>query len=305
MIKTALESIRFYIDEPDTTGGGRLSDSFIIRHILSKAVANVFGRLVHGTSIPILVRHQVDITADQEYYTLPPCIQEVWALGIESTRGELQEEIIPRGNFNPYGPGWRIEGSMLAVSPWPGESRTFHIWYVPSPEFMMHYGETASINADGTQVTLAQSSDSNFLGGLDSRTNAYAGAELRVLTTAQGWEQRTVESYDATTRVATLRRPLSSSYFSDTNVAYEVCLPGFVSLWNAISLEACMQVAVNRKVTEVKWRMLQQLRSEAMKTIQDRLHTFQNRMPAAWETDTLDRPSTVIETLRSPTLRHT
>ena len=147
LLKTAIERIRGYLDDPDLEA--KYSDDYIVRHIFQPAFASVTSRLNNSATNPVLKRLTFPLTKSQQYYQLPPCVGEVWRLAIVDESGVVTQEALPRGMYNYRGPNWQIEGNLLSFMPYPdADFSTMELWYCPSGDFQPVYG------ASGTGLTL-------------------------------------------------------------------------------------------------------------------------------------------------------
>ena len=311
MLKTVAEKVRFYLDDPDLDA--KYTDQYLVRYIIGPAMVDVVARLNLNQDNPVVVRHSISLVENQEYYLLPPGIQEVWRLATIDSTGRILTDNKPRGVWNPRGPGWALEGNLLTMRPFPTQAETVDLWYVPSFDVQMHYG-TGVLR--GRTVEFATTPT---LGLLDRRQNAYAGCVLRLLPESPGVVQEMIiASYDAETRTATVRLPFGAEYsdgssssqpsatvsggvgssesssssdgFSDT-VTYEVAPKMGQALWEAIACASACKLAVAKNVSEKKLGFLEREYKKAMKTITDNLQNMQMRTGKAFEKNTEDHPS--------------
>lgn len=185
MLKTVVERIRGYLDDPDLEA--KYSDDYIIRHVVQPAFATLMSRINNSSTTPVLKRLAFPLAPDKQYYQLPPCVGEVWRLAILDNNGAVIQEAIPRGLFNIRGFNWQIEGNVLSFLPYPtGDFANVELWYCPSGDFQAVYGSA------GTGVTL----NSPTLSGVQitgtagqfscSTASLYIGQEVRITGTFGG-----------------------------------------------------------------------------------------------------------------------
>lgn len=286
---TMIERLRAMVDETDIDG--KYNNDFLVRNVLAPGIADVLARVNMTQDNPIVLRHTIDLVEDQQFYTLPPKIQNVLRLALVDSHGIVLADERPRDIFNPRGQGWAIEGNQLSVMPYPfadsanDSDGTIELWYVPGTMLLPHYATNGTLNAGLDQMTL---SSTPSLGGLDRRPEAYAGDYLRVLPASGVWEERVVASYNPQTRVATLRRPFTYASFG-TNI-YEVSPPGMQSLLEAIIARGAIKMTNYKKMTQVQRDGFILDYQLAMKTTLDNLSNLQARTGKFFDPNTIDNP---------------
>lgn len=312
---TIVNQARFYLDE--VTVDAKYPDAFIVNNLLYPVMSDVLARLNLNQDNPIVVRHPIPLVTNQENYLLPPTCQEIWRLAFMDESGNVLREWFPRGQYNPSGPGWSIEGNELAVRPFPTTAETISVWYVPTASVLCHYG-TGYLHGDELVLD-----DTPTLGMLDKRPNAYAGQVLRVL--GHTWQERIILEHEAKQRRVTVRVPFeeefeqtssqstgstggtfsgsstSSGAFTTSNwsssdpgyahtVTYEIAPVYIAALWEAVSCGVAVKLAVARGMKQDKISMLEREYRKAMKTIMDNLANLQMRAPKGIDRNTVDHP---------------
>jgi hypothetical protein len=287
---SALQLVRTYLDEP--VQDAKYDNAMIVNDFLMPALVNVLSRLNNSRDDPILLRHSVSLVVDQQYYQLPPNIGEVWRLAILGDDGVINQDWRPRGETGPRGPGWAIEGNTLSVRPYPVRAEDMDIWYIPSGDFLPHYSTTTTGGTlDATQLIMTLSATPEY-GQLDTRVNSYSGAFLRAWSTGGIIEERIISSYDETERKATVRQAFSS-VATGSNIKYEIVAQGSVSLIQAVALDAAIELAAVKAVSEKKMNFLRQSYRKAMKTIGDKVAHIDMRRPKRFDQDTIDNQTGV------------
>lgn len=281
-IKTVLERVRAYVNEPDADA--KFKDEYVVRSVIQPALDEVTGRITMTENCPVVCRFSVTLSPSQEFYTLP-CAREIIRICKMDANKNVLYDWRPDSDWHPAGPGWVVEGNTIRFNPLPLEAETVDIWYIPSPAVVPHYSSGGgACAADGTTFTLAATPT---LGFLDRRENAYAGMFLRYLPSDGVWQERIITSYDPATRVATLRRPLSSIPGTRTSLAYEIAPIYHSSLWEAIACRAAMKLGtMNRQGNPA----LDREYAASLKTARDLLSNYNSRRSNLPIGNTLDAP---------------
>ena len=297
---TVIERVRAYLDEAIVDA--KFTNDYLVRHVSCPEMVNVISRLSNNADNLIRVRHSITLVDGQEFYVLPPNIGEIFRFAVIDLEGRITKEFLPRNEFNPRGPGWQIEGNMLSIRPYPATGETADIHYIPNGDFQPHYhtGSESTQGGEMTSYTTFVFDPTPTLGAIDNRENAYAGATLRVWTTAAGHhgglpdhavlEERIIESYDASTRIATVRRPFTADISTATKpgLRYEVAPVGMNSLIQAISCAAAINLGTARNITQKQMQFIVLQYKMAMKTIGDNFSFMQARKPKSYHKDTVD-----------------
>ena len=98
VLKTVIERIRGYLDDPDLEA--KYSDDYIVRHVVQPAFATIMSRVNNSATNPVMQRLSFPLVKNQQYYQLPPCVGEIWRLCILETNGNVVEEALPRNIYH-------------------------------------------------------------------------------------------------------------------------------------------------------------------------------------------------------------
>ena len=282
ILYTILERIRGYLDVPDD----KYTDSYILRHIVMPEFVNVWSRLALSMENPIVLRHRITTVEGQSSYQLPPNVQEVWGIfKYETTTDRVQQEYAPSGSeWTPGGPGWRIEGNTMFFRPVPTADTDWDILYMPSGDFMMHYG-TGTVTTT-TEVVLASSPT---LGDLERRLNGYGGGMLRVIKKADDsvltTEERIIQSYVPSTRTITIS-PALADYTAADSVVYEVVPMGTQNMASAVAAAGAMNLGVCMNVSQKQMEFFKIQYLSHRKTVMDNLANINQRLPKHYDKKT-------------------
>jgi hypothetical protein len=216
--------VRLYTDEPSTNA--KYSDANILS-FLRTVWRQIMQDVNRNSQAPIVVRHDVSISNDDNVHELPPTVGSILRLAkYDTTTGTVDWEVIPKSRWNPAGPGFTVEGNIIRFEPdWDWGSHTLRLEYIPNGDVSFHDGTAGTITNSTTNnnctIVLASSPTT---GSLDTRPNAYAGQILRILsaTTNDYEQQRIITAYDVTTRTATVQPAFSTSLVPSGTVTYEV-----------------------------------------------------------------------------------
>ena len=286
---TVLERIRGYLDDPDFDA--KYDNDFIIRHIISPTMVDVWSRVNMNLDNPVVLRMEFDTVTTSEYYQLPPSVGEVWRVCRRNSDGLVIEDLKPRSEYHPDGVGWALEGNTLRFDP-KNADNTWTIYYVPSGDIMPHYAggttdaTTGVMQADRQTFTLATTPS---LGSLDRRENSYAGQILRLLPNTGRIEERVIESHDVDLGEVVTRIPFDNPLSGQ--VKYEIAPIGMQSLYEAIAAGSSMKLGAYRKITGTHYQMILQQYRSSIKTAGDNLANMQMRTGKSWQKNTLDNPA--------------
>ena len=303
---TVIERVRAYLDEASLDA--KYTNDYLVRHVITPEMVNVMSRLSMNFSNPVRIRHSITLSKTQEHYVLPPNIGEIYRVAILDTENRVTEEWMPRNEFHPRGPSWQIQGNMLSFRPLPTKDSTVDIHYIPNGDFLPHYlkGSASTDGGELTSYTTFVFDSVPTLGAIDNRENAYAGATLRVWTSAAHdgglpdktvVEERIIESYDASTRTATVRRPFTADINSDgtkPGLEYEVAPVGMSSLYQAIACAAAINLGTARNITQKQMQFLMLQYKINMKTIGDNLSNMQSRIGKHYDKRTVDNSNSLL-----------
>lgn len=281
IIKTYCEKVRHYLDDPDLDA--KYDDNYLVRFFLSSAMTDVVSRVSMMSDAQIVMPLTLTVAAGTQYYRLPPMVRQVLRVGvIDTATGNFIEDFHPRSEFNVYGPGWSLEGNLISFKPFPTETKTYTILYVPSGDVAAHYVSSSSgtLNANGT-FTLPSSVT---VGMLDKRENAYVGCYLRVFG-SNVTDECTVSAYNVSTRVCTLR---TAAVNAAGSYSYEVVPFLMEPMIDAISLSAAMRAGVGRKINQAHMQALMVSYRQAIKTAHDTLGNMNSRSGKRFTGGTVD-----------------
>lgn len=271
-LKTFITRVRFMSDEP--ADDAIYSDADLVNHFYGPCYQDVWARINMSSKGRVVLRHSLHIVQGQEYYDLPPTISRLMRISMMDSNGVIYNDVKPRGEFHPAGPGWSIQGNTLAVRPLPIASGTVGLWYVPSGTFSAHYATDGNMDPSDTDGTLVALSTGPALGQLDKRINGYAGQVLRVLG-ANLHQERVIESHSPSDGTITLRRPLDP--IPDTAFTYEIAPFANESLITAVSLRAAMQILAMKSGSANQRQSLMQEYQAAIKSVCDDMNHLQAR----------------------------
>ena len=280
---TCLDRIRGYLDDPDFEA--KYDNDFIIRHIITPVMVDVWSRINMNLDNPVVLRHDLVLNKTDEYYQLPPSIGEIWRLARRDSSGVVVEEIMPRNEFHVEGLGWAIEGNTIRVDPKVGSEMTFTLYYVPSGDNMPHYSTTGALAGDRQTLTLGTAT----LGAIDRRENAYGGQILRLIPATGKVEERVIESHDVDLNTVTTRIPFDQA--SSSSVTYEIAPLGMQSLYESIATGGALKLGTYRKISGTHFKMIQMQYRAAIKSATDNLANMQMRVGKHWEKNTIDNPA--------------
>jgi len=281
---TVLERIRGYLDDPDFDA--KYNNDFLIRHIISPTMVDVLSRINMNLDNPVVMRLDIEVDKNTEYYQLPPSIGEIWRVCRRDTNGDIIEDFKPRNEFHPSGPGWALEGNTLRFEDeMPAD--TWTIYYVPSGDVMPHYS-TDGGTMKGDRKTFVMDTTPN-LGELDRRENSYAGQILRVIPATGMIEERVIASHDVDLSEVTTRTEFSTPL--TTGVRYEIAPIRMQSLYEAISAGSALKLGAYRKITGSHYQMVLQQYRSAIKTATDNVANMQMRTGKSFMKKTVDNPN--------------
>jgi hypothetical protein len=294
ILLTACERVRQYIDSADLDA--KYDNDYLVNHIMCPSMADVMTRVSMMRGNPIIIRHTLTVSADQEYYILPHGIGQVWRLAVLDEAGNLLREAIPRGEFNPRGPGWKIEGNMIAVRPWPLGGETFDIWYTPSGFACPHYS-TAGGRIEDVSDTSAESSSEDYVGDgrifrlgaaatgqLDKRPGAYVGCYLRLLEDVH--ESRVIVDHDVELGEVQVRLDFNEVPESDT--AYEIVPYLLEPMLEAVTCRMAMKMGLSMRISRNHMEDLKVEYVSSIKSSHDILANIMGRLPKFFDRETVD-----------------
>ena len=279
LLRIVIDRIRGYLDDPDIDA--KYSDDFIVRHVIGPCMTDVVSRLNHNWDNPVVVRHIAGVCAGQSYYQLPPSIGEIWRICTTDDQGNIVDDYKPRGEWNPRGPLWSLEGNLLSFRPTLSNDVCLEIFYVPNGDVSPHMG-TGHWDAENKVFTFGSTPS---LGSIDRRPNAYAGQVLRILPTDTYVEERVIGVHDVVHGVV---QPRISFHHESGEYPYEIAPIGAQSLYEAIASAGALKLGAYRKISGTHHQMILRQYQSAIKTVGDNLSNLQMRTGKAWERNTVD-----------------
>lgn len=287
VIYTILERIRAFTDDTDVDA--KYTDDYLTRHVIGPSITEIWSRVNQTCDNRIVLRMSIAITANTEYYVLPPIIQEVSRICKLNDGGSILWDWIPQTEMHPIGPGWAIESNTLVLRPFPVVDETLTFWFTPSFSVPVHYATDGACNSTTSATTFTLSS-APALGMLDKRENCYTGMILRFLGSGSVWQERVIVSYDTATRVATLRNPITNAG-ALTGLTYEIAPPMHYGMIEAVAASGAMTVGIMRKSSESQNQKLTVKLQQAIKTIRDNYSNLQLRTGKGFARNTIDNPN--------------
>lgn len=283
ILRTFCEKVRYYLDDPDLDA--KYDNDYLVRLVLTPSMVDVQTRVNMMADNPIILRHTVTFSEQSEYYTIPPGMKEIWRLAKLTEDGRLEQETLPRNEFNWRGPGWRIEGNQLVIRPRPvGGSTTMDLWYVPSGDMEPHLSTDGQIDATDLIFTLGNTFS---LGRLDRRPNAYAGMYLRMIHSGETHEDRVIDSHDEGAGTVTVRTAFDNQTDS-VDRQYEIVPFLLEPMLEAISLRAAMKMGIGRKASQAHQAMMMMEYRSAIKTAYDITSGLMQRFGRFFDRHTID-----------------
>jgi hypothetical protein len=295
VLKEAIERVRADLDEPSTDA--KFSDHYITRMILIPAATECMTAVNMQADNPVVFRMSFPITAGQEYYQLPPCVQQIIRLAKIDHDGNVVMERMPRGEFNPIGPGVALEGNTLAIRPFTDTTDSdWSLWYIPSGDIQMHYSQGGEINAgeDGADVLrIAATLGDTDVGTIDRRANAYVGQVLRLLPEDGVLQERIIDEHYLDTDnkwKIHVRMPFDPVPDDEENVAYEI-VPFVAShFWVMVARKAVFDIGNSRNISDSNMRRKYLQYESAKKTVLDIFSNMNGRTGKYFQSVVQDNP---------------
>jgi hypothetical protein len=247
----------------------------------------------------------ISIVEDVRDYFLPPTVGEIHRIAkINETTGLPDWELYPRGQLNPSGYGFRIEGNLLRLSEKWKEGYSLTLEYVPNGEAYPHESRgkltwttatspsftLATTNADGGDTIAA------VTGTLDRRPNAYGGYMIRIFgdstdAVAGMVFEAMVDTFDAVTMVATLRTgnrsPEEFGFAVNTHYGYEVVPPMGVLIRNLVALKTALRILADQ-TNHKAYQLLNHLYDNDLRSVRLELANRMQRRAQRHEGDSVD-----------------
>ena len=281
ILKTYCEKVRHYLDDPDLDA--KYDDNYLVRFFLSSAMTDVISRVSQMSDAQVLSAFEITVVGGTNTYKLPPAVAQVIRVGtIESSSGLFMEDLKPRGQFNPGGPNWSIQGNTLVFQPVVNEDRTLTLIFVPSGDMVCHYEPTATgqIVSNGT-FTMPSTVT---LGSMDKRPNAYMGSYLRIFGSTLT-DELLITDHDAALRILT---PSTAFQNAIGFYSYEIVPFLLEPMIDAISVSAAMRAGVGRKISQAHMASLTLAYKQAVKTAHDTLGNMNGRLGKRFDGATID-----------------
>ncbi len=296
-ITRMIACVRKYVDEPSVDP--KWTDNDILTR-LHRAMAQVMQAVCGGSAGRIVVRHDIPIVVGTQNYILPPHIGSILEFArIDSVTDAVLGEWIPKSFYNPVGPGFSVEGNVLRMGRKPTLAETLRLSYVPNGEFRMAAGtiehsEMSDVSSSSTDDFATVTATTFELygvdaGTLDTRANAYAGAMLRTNDVSGYTQERIIQSYDNTTKIATVRPAFDPT--PDTSAATDITWEVVPLVGDLLEDLFCLRAALmilsvdgspkRQKTMEIEFQ-------RAQNAILTELSTREERMGLRWEGDTRD-----------------
>ena len=179
-IQTVIDRTRAYLDDPSLDA--KYDDNFLVKHVISPMFASIASRINNSTSNPISVWIPFPLTESTEYYSLPPCVGEVWRMAIRNDDNYVSREAMPRTEWHYRGPNWKVEGNMIVFSPKPDmDYPEIELQFMHSGEVMPFrtsatlLGAPAGVAITGTAGQFSCTSTTLIVGQAITITGTYGG----------------------------------------------------------------------------------------------------------------------------------
>ena len=263
ILYTTISRIRSFLDEP--TLDAKYTNDYLIRHVITPEISNVMSMIIEARKTPIVVRHQISLTASAEYYELPPSVGKIYRIAKIDSDKVITNEIPARGPDSSEDAGWWVEGRELHVRPLPsGTNNDYYIWYTPTGNVIPHYSADGGSISWSTRNTLTLDTTPD-LGDVDHRENAYIGCVVRAWVNDAGQpdkvDERVIEASTITTSniTAEVRSNFTTGSWSgvQANVKYEI-VPYFMDeIWQAVALSSAINLGTSKNISEKQMAFLQ------------------------------------------------
>jgi len=293
LIRGAVEDIRMLLNEAILDS--KYSDQYVVRTALAQAMANLFSKTNQVATDRVYIRMPISIVAGQQYYVLPPCVEQVHCIRKYDEDGNLIWDWRPRSQFNGKGPAWSLQHRTLSLLPLPSEDIDVELWYTPSAHINMHYAEDGEVVSTTTPQEMTLSA-TPLMGLTGKGENEYVGSVLRSLDTTHA--ERLISAYNPISRVATLRNPLPSLSLA-TDCIYEVVPAGLSHFWAAAASLAALRLGIGRKIDGTHYGMIVAQHKNDLKALRDTLSSMAGRFPSSMDQNTIDNPDQSLRFERS------
>lgn len=288
LIRTAIEDMRVLLNE--ATLDSKYPDQFLVRTALGAAMAQLFTKASQVSTERIFIRMPISIVAGQQYYNLPPCVEQVHCIRKYDDDGKLLWDWRPRNMYHRNGPAWTLEHRTLSLFPIPQADEDCELWYTPSGHFNMHYSEDGEVSS-ATAPTSFTLSAAPTLGLIGKGENEYVGHILRSLDDIHA--ERVISGYTNSSRVVSLRTPLPN-LGGTTARSYEVVPAGMGPFWSAAASLAALRIGVGRKIDGSHYGMIVSQHKGDLKALRDSLNQMNSRFSRSFRLNTIDNPDSVL-----------
>ena len=275
----AIDDFRRYADEPIINA--KHTDAVVIEK-LEQAYAEILNEVNRNKTDPIVARFNVTYSTSSSItkHSLPYLIQSIHAIYQESTTGSGVKIFYEAGSrYNPQGRGIWIEGHTLYIQPGAlSDGEIVTIEYIPSGTARLHTG-SCTVDSTGLLVTFGATVTD---GTLDTHINAYAGSIFKLISHSTGtWDfqqERTILSYVASTRVATLDVALDPNPESNATTSYEIAPAIYQGLDHVVALYLAWWI-VSIEGGVMRASMLQKMYRSGIRNL--RLSAYYSNLTAA------------------------
>jgi len=284
-LQTVIDRTRAYLDDPSLDA--KYDDAFLVKHIITPAFASIASRINNSTSNAISVWIPFPVTQGTQYYTLPPCVGEVWRIAQRNDDMWVSREAMPRTEWHYRGPNWKVEGNMISFTPTPDQDyNDLELQFMHNGE-VMPFRTTATLAGDLKTLTFALTNTPS-LGVIDRRDNAYLGSIVRILTSTGIVEERIISGWTKSTTNWQTTCRLPFTYATAGSVTVEYAPLGLESLYESVSIASAIKLGTYKKMSGTQFQMLQMQYRDAMKTCMDHFANKQMRTAKYFERSTAD-----------------
>lgn len=271
----------------ESLADGKYSDNFLI-DLIKQCWPQIVEELNRIGGNPIIVRHTIEITANQAEYVLPPHVGEVlWLAKIEKTSGLIAWEIRPRSLWNPAGPRVTWEGNIMRLQPVFQEAVTMELWYIPNGDIFPVTGTVDAWDSSTKLLTLATAATT---GTYDKRTNAYAGYTVSVVDGDAGGttEELTAQSSAVTSAgKTTLTLPLEFAGFTPASGDITELVPiGMTSRTELAIALYCSSILLSYETDAKQVSLIERQYSRVMRGMRMSAANFEGRVGKYWNRQT-------------------
>jgi hypothetical protein len=254
-LASALSRVRKWVDDPVVRS--KYSDALIL-DLMNETWCEVLTDLFNqATNVPI-ARFDITLVKDQADYTLPANTGEILRIAkLDSDTGIPNWEVVPGSFLNPYGWGFRFEGSQRVIlNPTPTASDdVLTVEYIPAGDIMLHVGKAPIANMTSSALQLATTGPNVLTGTVDRRPNAYLGCYVSVFDSDNGAppdgyrvfpvQERIITAVDVADQTVTVSPDFdfdASAQSAFQNVKYEVYPVEAPIVWPIVTLYVAAKI---------------------------------------------------------------